>query len=176
MMFSIFWTFIKIGIFGFGGGMAMLPLIYQGMSSLDLMTAKEFADLVAISQITPGPIAVNAATYVGYQELGIKGALVATLGVSIPAFLLVNLVFEFIKRFRESHLVKGLLMGITPATVAFILVAALIMAKATMFSLDTLKLVPVIMCIASLILLEKFKVSPLLVLFIMGVLGVLLCG
>jgi chromate transporter len=176
MIFSIFWAFIKIGIFGFGGGMAMLPLIYQGMSGLDLMTTKEFADLVAISQITPGPIAVNAATYVGYQELGIKGALVATLGVSIPAFLLVNLVFEFIKRFRESHLVKGLLKGITPATVAFILVAALIMAKATMFSLGTLKIVPVIMCIASLILLEKFKVSPLSVLFIMGVLGVLLCG
>ena len=74
MIFSIFWTFIKIGIFGFGGGMAMLPLIYQGMSGLDLMTTKEFADLVAISQITPGPIAVNAATYVGYQELGIKKA------------------------------------------------------------------------------------------------------
>ncbi|HKK96169.1 MAG TPA: chromate transporter [Anaerovoracaceae bacterium] len=176
VLLSLFGTFIKIGAFGFGGGMAMLPLIFQGMNDLGLMTSSDFADLVAISQVTPGPIAVNAATFAGYGAMGLQGALIATLGVSIPAFILVNIVYEFIKKFRESHLVKGVFAGVTPATVAFILAAAVIMGKATLYLSGEVQLIPVVMCITSLVMLGKFKINPLLVLMIMGVLGVILCG
>ena len=173
---SLFSTFFKIGAFGFGGGMAMLPLIFQGMNNLGLMTSDEFANLVAISQVTPGPIAVNAATFAGYGAMGFNGALVATLGVSIPAFIIVNIVYEFVKRFRDSHLVKGIFAGITPATVAFILVAGIIMAKTTLYISEEVQLVPIAMCFSSLIMIGKLKINPVLVLIIMGMLGVILCG
>jgi chromate transporter len=90
---QLFLIFFRIGIFGFGGGMAMLPLMFQGVSYFGLMTKEEFADLVAISQVTPGPIAVNAATYAGFSVSGVAGAFFATLGVAIPAFILVNIVY-----------------------------------------------------------------------------------
>ena len=86
---KLFLLFAKIGVVGFGGGNAMLPLIYQGANNLNLMSESEFSNLVAIAQVTPGPIAVNAATYVGYNTAGFAGALVATFGVALPSFVLV---------------------------------------------------------------------------------------
>ena len=87
----LFLTFLKIGFVGFGGGMAILPLIYQGVSKFVPLSQSDFADLFGISQATPGPIAINAATFVGYKAAGILGSLSATLGVVIPSFLLVTL-------------------------------------------------------------------------------------
>ena len=82
---TLFVMFFRIGLFSFGGGLAMLPLIFQSVKDFGMMTASEFSDLVALSQVTPGPIAVNAATYVGFNGAGIPGALAATLGVALPS-------------------------------------------------------------------------------------------
>lgn len=173
---KLFLIFSRIGIFGFGGGMAMLPLMFQGVSYFNLMTQEEFADLVAISQVTPGPIAVNAATYVGFSVSGIAGAFVATLGVAIPAFVLVNIVYEFVKKFRESTLVKGIFKGVRPATVAMIAVAAIIMGESTFIMNYTLQWIPIAMCATSIFMVGKLKLSPILVFAIMGGIGVIVCG
>ena len=103
--------FFRIGLFSFGGGYAMLPLIYQGANELTGMTAEEFSRLVALSQVTPGPVAINAATYVGYQYAGIPGATAATVGVVLPSVLLVFIVSLFLVKFRESDAMKAVLSG-----------------------------------------------------------------
>ena len=104
---SLFAMFFRIGLFSFGGGLAMLPLIFQSVQDFGMMTAAEFSDLVALSQVTPGPIAVNAATYVGFNGAGIPGALAATLGVSLPSFILILIVVKFLERFQESKGIQG---------------------------------------------------------------------
>ncbi|MBR5739823.1 MAG: chromate transporter, partial [Firmicutes bacterium] len=114
---KLFLTFMKIGFVGFGGGMAILPLIYQGVSKFIYISQAEFADLFGISQATPGPIAINAATFVGYKAGGVAGSLVATLGVVIPSFILVLLTSSLLKKHRDNALVEGAFVGIRPVTV-----------------------------------------------------------
>ena len=96
MYFYLFTMFFRIGLFSFGGGLAMLPLIFQSVQDFGVMSAQEFSDLVALSQVTPGPVAVNAATYVGFNYSGFAGAAIATLGVCLPSFILMLLVMKFI--------------------------------------------------------------------------------
>jgi chromate transporter len=197
---KLFLVFARIGLFGFGGGMAMLPMIYQGAESFELMSREDFSDLVAISQVTPGPIAVNAATYVGYHAAGVPGALVATLGVALPSFLLVLLVCYFLERFRESRLVEGAFTGIRPVTVGLIASAVVFMGQSAfgglaehmtaqiaagagqdglpgiLGALEPVDVVPVVLCAASLILIGKCKVNPIFIVIGAGVTGAVLCG
>lgn len=170
---QLFLVFAKIGLFGFGGGIAMLPMIYQGAQEFGLMSADEFSNLVAISQVTPGPIAVNAATYVGYNCAGVLGALAATFGVAFPSFVLVILVFCFIQKFKESQMVSGAFDGIRPVTVGLIASAVVFMGQS---ALQTVSVVPVVMIAATIILVGKFKVSPIAIVIGAGVIGAFLCG
>ena len=105
--FRLFLAFSRIGLFGFGGGAAMLPVIYEAAKTLGTMDKSEFANLVGISQMTPGPIAVNAATYVGYMSAGLGGALMATFSVALPSFILVTLASYFLLKFKESSTING---------------------------------------------------------------------
>ena len=170
---QLFLVFAKIGLFGFGGGMAMLPMIYQGAKQFGLMSADEFSNLVAISQVTPGPMAVNAATYVGYNCAGYTGALAATVGVALPSFVLVTVVYYFINRFKESKAVDGAFAGIRPVTCGLIAAAVVFMGQSAFTSFD-----PVTICIAlgTVILAGKFKVSPIIIVIAAGVIGAILCG
>lgn len=170
---QLFLVFAKIGLFGFGGGMAMLPMIYQGAKQFGLMSADEFSNLVAISQVTPGPMAVNAATYVGYNCAGYTGALAATVGVALPSFVLVTVVYYFINRFKESKAVDGAFAGIRPVTCGLIAAAVVFMGQSAFAVLD-----PVTVCIAlgTVILAGKFKVSPIIIVIAAGVIGAILCG
>ena len=167
---KLFYIFARIGLFGFGGGMAMLPMIYEGASSFGLITKEEFADLVGIAQATPGPIAVNAATYVGYTSAGIPGALAATFGVALPAFVLVNLVCLFLTKFRESKTVEGAFTGIRPVTVGLIASAAVIMAQTAFGSLE---IIPIAIFAAVLLLSWKTKISPIWIVIGAGIVGAL---
>ncbi len=170
---QLFFVFAKIGLFGFGGGMAMLPMIYQGAKQFSLMSADEFSNLVAISQVTPGPMAVNAATYVGYNCAGYAGALAATTGVALPSFVLVTVVYYFINRFKESKAVDGAFAGIRPVTCGLIAAAVVFMGQSAFAVLD-----PVTVCIAlgTVVLAGKFKVSPIIIVIAAGVIGAILCG
>ena len=170
---KLFLVFAKIGVFGFGGGMAMLPMIYQGAQSFGLMSADEFSNLVAISQVTPGPMAVNAATYVGFNCAGYAGAFAATLGVAMPSFLLVTLACYFISKFKESKAIEGAFAGIRPVTVGLIGAAVIFMGQS---AFETISLVPCLITLGTVILVGKFKVSPIAIVVAAGVIGARFCG
>lgn len=184
----LFSMFFRIGLFGFGGGLAMLPLIFQSVQEFGFMTAHEFSNLVALSQITPGPIAVNAATYVGLNYAGIPGAVTATLGVCSPAFLLMLLVMKFMEKFRDSGNLEGAFTGIRPVTVGLVGAAAIFVAetslvKGNLFSTDLVQdpvsyvnPIPLAIFAATLILAGKFKISPIKITILMGATGAVLCG
>ncbi|MGN0028333.1 MAG: chromate transporter [Marinilabiliaceae bacterium] len=125
----LFIIFFKVGILGFGGGYAILALIYQDVQSFGMMTPEEFGNLVGLSQVTPGPIAINAATYVGFKAAGLGGALLATFAVSLPSFVLCMAVLAALDKFNNNRHVVALLAGIRPATVGLMASAFIFMAQ-----------------------------------------------
>ena len=127
----LFYVFFKIGLFSFGGGYAMLPMIYKEIATFGFMPVREFSDLVALSQMTPGPIAVNAATYVGFQYAGITGAAAATAGIAMPSFIIIAAVITFLSRFKKSAAVQGVFSGIRPATAGMIASAVVFISQSS---------------------------------------------
>ena len=127
---QLFWTYTKIGLFGFGGGYAMLSLVQdEVVVKHGWITEQQFTDIVALSQVTPGPIGINSATYIGYTATGsILGAIVATLAVSLPSFILVMLISMVFSRFRQNRWVEAAFVGIRPASVGLIASAALLLS------------------------------------------------
>lgn len=190
----LFAAFFKVGLLGFGGGMAILPLIYDTVHAFAALSPKEFADIVAIAQVTPGPIAVNAATYVGYRTSGLSGAALATLGVAVPAFLLVSLTAGAVDKYKENRIVQGALAGVRPAAVGLIAAAVLTIGRPTLFperslsgalpfstlsipsfgGLPELDVAALLIAGATILLIAKGKVNPFLVLLGMGCIGALL--
>ncbi|HBE78048.1 MAG TPA: chromate transporter [Firmicutes bacterium] len=130
---KLFYIFFRIGLFSFGGGYSMLPMIYQDIQTFGLMSPHEFSNVVALSQMTPGPIAVNAATYVGFQSAGFWGAVYATIGVALPSFLIILIIAAFLNRFKSSPTIQAVLAGIRPATVGMIATAVLFFGKTSIF-------------------------------------------
>jgi chromate transporter len=130
---QLVWSFFKIGLFSYGGGYAMVPMMQSEIAAHGWLPVREFADIVAISQMTPGPIAVNAATYIGYRVAGVFGSAAATFGVSLPSFILVILVTHFLQKFKESLAINSLLSGIRPATVGLICAAVIFFARMSFF-------------------------------------------
>ena len=117
---ELFWTFFKIGAFTFGGGYAMLPLIQEAVLDHGWLEAQALIDFIAVSESTPGPFAVNMATYVGSQVGGVLGSFCATLGGVLPSFIIILIVAKCYDRFRQSRLVKGGMSGLKPAVVGLI--------------------------------------------------------
>ncbi len=122
---ELFWTFLKIGAFTFGGGYAMIPLIQSEVSAKGWMDGEMLVNFVAVSESTPGPMAINMATFVGAEMAGVPGAICATLGVVLPSFGIILLVARCYTRFRESRIVRGCMSGLRPAVVGLIAAAAL---------------------------------------------------
>lgn len=191
MYLSLFGTFIKIGLLGFGGGLAIVTLIFDNIQQFGLITQEQFANMVAISQITPGPLATNVATFVGHEFAGIPGAIIATVGVSLPAFILISIVCRMLKKFNDSWVVKGALKGIRPATIGLIAAAVVTLTipaiagesrlGSTMFgsfgtwlSQIPVDLIAIFMTLATALLIVKTKKSPIIVLLIMGCIGALI--
>lgn len=119
---TLFWTFLTIGALTFGGGYAMLPLIQSEVAARwsDVISAESLVDFVAVSESTPGPFAINMATYVGSEVGGIFGAFCATLGVVLPSFVIILIVAKCYDRFRENRAVAGCMSGLKPAVVGLI--------------------------------------------------------
>ena len=125
---QLFLSYLKIGFFGFGGGYAMLSLIQNEIvEQRGWLTASQFADIVAVSQITPGPIAINSATYIGYTIAGIGGSVVATFAVCLPSLTLMLLLTRFFLRHRENRFVQSVVKSVSPVVVGMIASAALLM-------------------------------------------------
>ncbi len=130
---TLFFTFFRIGLFTFGGGYAMLPMIQQEVLAKGWLTEGELIDFIAISESTPGPFAVNASTFVGMQTAGVPGALCATLGVVLPSFVIILLVAGIYDRFQKNKTVKGAMVGLKGAVVGLI-GAALLSAGRLVFA------------------------------------------
>lgn len=126
---ELFWAFFKTGLFTFGGGYAMLPLIQAEVLAHGWLSAEDIVNFIAVSESTPGPFAVNISTYVGRVTAGIGGAACATLGVVLPSFLVILIVARFYDRFRRSRIVEGAMSGLRPAVIGLIAAALLSLGK-----------------------------------------------
>ena len=134
---ELFYTFFKIGLFGFGGGYAMLSLIqYEVVEAHQWLTAGEFTDIIAISQVTPGPVAINSATYIGYQATGgsILGSAVTTFAVCLPSVIIMVLVCRFFLLFKTNSYVQAALSGMMPAAFGLIAAAAIMLMNKQNFA------------------------------------------
>ena len=176
---QLLWVYLKIGLFGFGGGYAMLSLIQHEIVDLHhWLTPQQFTDVVAISQMTPGPIAINAATFVGMKLTGMPGAVVATLGYITPSCIIVTIIAKLYLKYREMDMLQGILGGIRPAVVALIgsagisiLQTAFWEASGKMVISDTSWLMVGIFVVC-VILLRKVKMNPIWVMLLAGVMKV----
>ena len=130
---DLLWTFFKIGLFTFGGGYAMLPLIQAAVADHGWLSTEVLLNFVAVSESTPGPFAVNIATYIGSEMGGIPGAACATLGVALPSFIIILIVSRFYEKFRASRIVSGVMTGLKPAVIGLIGSAILTMGSAVLF-------------------------------------------
>lgn len=174
----LLWIFLKIGALSFGGGMSMIPIIQREMESMGWMTAGEIADIVAISEMTPGPLAINAATFAGMRSGGIAGAVLATMGVSLPPLILSLLTAKFFFAVRDSRLVTAGMKGIRPAVTGMIGASAIHITFVTFtgmgisgFTAATkINWFLLVMATICFILLWR-KVSPILLLLLSAVAG-----
>lgn len=149
----------------------MFPLIFQSVQKFGMIGQEEFSHLVAVSQITPGPIAVNAATYVGIQVDGVGGGLLATLGIIFPSFVLTSLVLCLLKKYRETPTVEHLLSGVRPATMGLMAAAIVFIGQGSLLVGSAIHPLAVVLCLATVFLVGKVKVHPLWVLGLMGLVG-----
>ena len=129
---QLFFEFFKAGLFAIGGGMATLPFLYDISDKTGWFTYGQLADMVAISESTPGPIGVNMATYVGYKKKGVIGAVITTFGVVLPSFVIIILVVSFLRSVDDNKYVQGVLEGIKAAATGLIAFAAYKMGKQTL--------------------------------------------
>ncbi|WP_294082828.1 chromate transporter [Proteiniphilum sp. UBA5384] len=176
---ALFVSFFKIGLFGFGGGYAMLPLIqHEIVDTHQWITINEFTDIVAISQTTPGPIAFNSATYIGYSAVtemgftsgyGILGSAISTLAVSLPSLILMTLVTAFFFRLKNNPWIQSALSILKPAIIGLIASAALILITPYNFIDYKSWIIFGVVLIASL-----KKIDPILLIFLSGVIGLVL--
>lgn len=174
---QLFLSFLQIGAFSFGGGYAAMPLIQNQVVDLHhWLNLAEFTDLITISQMTPGPIAINSATFVGTRIAGMPGALAATAGCVLPSCILVTLLARIYLKYRDLSLIQGVLRSLRPAVVAMIgaagaaiLVTAFWGLEGFTPGLNTLNLRSVFIFAGALFLLIRFKISPILVMVLSGV-------
>lgn len=167
---ELFLTFFKIGAFTFGGGYAMLPLVQEAVLSNRWLGLEEVINFIAVSESTPGPFAINMATYVGNQMGGVFGAFCATLGVVLPSFIIILIVAKCFDKFKNSHSVKGIMSGLKPAVVGLIASAVLSIGKTVFVTLDVY--VSAAIFLVSLILALK-KVHPIIIICLSAVAGII---
>ena len=185
----LFGTFFKIGLFSFGGGYAMIPLIQHELEVHGWMTASQFVDVIAIAEMTPGPIAVNAATFVGFRVAGVFGGLLATLGVAMPSLLLILFLSAFFFRYRTHPLQKSIFHCIRPAVTGLIAAAAISICQTALSRvpehrafwpsvlsnpLAALDWTGIVLFGVFLLLLGRWKMHPVLLIGLAAVAGIVL--
>ena len=175
---ELFLCFLQVGCFSVGGGYAAIPLIRnQAVELYGWLTAEEFSDLVTIAEMTPGPIAVNAATFVGIRLGGISGALIATLGCILPSLIIVSILAFLYEKYRKFNAVKSVLGSLRPATVALIASAGLSILLIVLFPSDggfaligeKFNIVGAILSAAAFFFMRKYKSNPILIMSCCGV-------
>ena len=184
---QLFFTFLKVGAFTFGGGYAMLSLIGDSVLKYGWMTEEEFLNFIGVETVIPGPIAINMATYVGYGQGGFLGALLATLGVALPSFVMILVIAMFIRNLIKYPPVKSFIIGMRPALGGLILSVAVTMALTVFLGIDNVKTANVAFDWRMLVILaivvfvpliwkrrRKKEISSVVLVVISGILGALL--
>ncbi|HEY8421754.1 MAG TPA: chromate transporter [Thermoclostridium sp.] len=178
-LIKLFWSFFQIGMFSIGGGMASMPLIqYQMVDLHHWLTISEFTDLIVIAEMTPGPIAINSATFVGNRIAGLPGAVIATLGCIFPSCIIVTLLARIYFKYKELTVVQGVLYGLRPVIISLIASAGLSVFVLAVwgeggFSLNphSINMASVILFAVAVFILRKWKPNPILVMLGTGVIG-----
>lgn len=184
---QLFFTFLKVGAFTFGGGYAMLSLIGDSVLKYGWMTEEEFLNFIGVETVIPGPIAINMATYIGYGQGGFLGALLATLGVALPSFVMILVIAMFIRNLIKYPPVKSFIIGMRPALGGLILSVAVTMALTVFLGIDNVKTANVAFDWRMLVILaivvfvpliwkrrRKKEISSVVLVVISGILGALL--
>ena len=173
---ELFWSFLKIGLFSFGGGYAAMPLSQEQVVSMhNWLSMAEFTDLITISQMTPGPIAINSATFVGIKIAGIPGALASTAGCILPSCIIVLMIAKLYMKYRGMHMLQGILNSLRPAVVAMIASAGIsvlitaLWGSAELISLAGTNWILAAIFVLCVVLLRKFRMNPILVMVLAGV-------
>ena len=184
---QLFYTFFKIGLFGFGGGYAMISMI-QGevVTRHEWLSSNEFTDIIAISQMTPGPIGINSATYVGYSAVvnagyshavGILGSTIATVSVVLPSFILMVLISKFFLKYQKHPIIASVFEGLRPGVVGLLAAAALVLMNRENFGTYNWQiLTSIILFAGTFIASYRCKVNPILLIVICGIIGYVTFG
>lgn len=172
--FKLFFEFLKVGLFTVGGGLASLPFLEDMAENTGWFTHAQLADMIAISESTPGPIGINMATYVGFTAAGIPGAFLASIGFIIPSIIIVSIVSRFLKKFSENKLVKGAFYGLRAVSVALIFSALVSVIKISLINiplfaesgniLDLLNLPCIALAVICWFVLKKWNPHPIFIL------------
>lgn len=190
---ELFFTFVKLALFNYGGGFALIPLVEHELRRTGWLSLEEFNKVIAISQITPGAVAINTATYVGYKVAGIIGAVTASLAIPVPSFIIVIFLSSFLSRHKDHPLYKMIFYGIRPVVVGLVINAAIVVSRDPFFhegtlqvkewfgqlpswlsNIGALNMGSVLLFLISLALVFKTKLNPILVLVITGGISLIL--
>ena len=177
---QLFWTFFKIGLFGFGGGYAMISMI-QGevVTRYHWMNMGQFTDIVAISQSTPGPIGINSATYVGFTATGsVWGSVIATFAVVLPSFILMLTISKFFLKYQKHPAVEAVFAGLRPAVVGLLASAALVLMNTENFGSPTEDtrsfIISCLIFLVAFVGTKKYKLTPIGMIVACGIAGLIL--
>ena len=169
LLIRLYLSFFKIGLFGFGGGYAMISLIQNVLKQHGWLSIRKFIDIIAIAQMTPGPIAINSGTFVGYKVSSVAGSLAATLGVITPSFILIIILAHFFQKVKDSPYMATILEFLRPVVISLIFAAAFHISKTSFIDWKSMLIAG-----AVFVAMAKTKVSPILMIALSGVVGVIL--
>ena len=176
---NLFFTFLKIGAFTFGGGYAMLPLIRASITENNWMDDDQILNFIAVSESTPGPFAINVSTYVGMEAGGIFGSVLATLGVVLPSFIIILIVAKLYDKFKTNKYVQGAMSGLKPAVIGFIETAVLSTGITVFFPtgiklevMGTFAFITSVIIFVSMLILALKKVHPIIIIGISAAAGI----
>lgn len=183
ILLQLFWEFFKTGLFAVGGGLATLPFLQEMADTTGWFTTAQLADMVAVSESTPGPVGVNMATYVGFTVAGVPGAVVATLGLIFPSIVIILVIAAFLNAFRDSKLVQNAFYGLRPASTGLIAAAGLSLVLMAFWRPEAAQWwekipIPAVLLAAALIYFTRFnrhtkKLHPILFIAVSAVVGIL---
>lgn len=173
---QLFWAFFKIGLFGFGGGAAMIPLIqFELVEHYEWVTSAEFTNMVAISQMTPGPIGINCATYAGYLASGnVLGSALATFALVLPSFIIMMMVARMIQKMKDNPYMEAAMRGLRPAIVGLIAAAALLLVNEETFGENCADWVSWLLFAVAFVATKWLKIHPILLILIMAGVGAII--
>ena len=175
ILLELFFSFFKIGLFAVGGGLATLPFLYELANAHDWFNVELISNMIAISESTPGPIGINMATYVGYLNSGILGAIIAPLGEVAPSIIIITIIAGFLKKFKENEVVTNVFYGLRAASCALIASAGLVVVKIAFFG-ETYKdffWQGALMALILYFAIKKLKWHPVIFIAISAIIGII---